>query len=52
MTAVFRDSIGCFTIQNVSSMYYEVNEKKWNVFFNDESHEEYEDVQLVEVSQK
>lgn len=52
MTAVFRDNLGYFTVENVESIRYEASEKKWIVFFKNEGCEEYEETQLETVSQK
>lgn len=52
MTAVFRDNLGYFTVENVESIQYEASEKKWIVFFKNGGCEEYEETQLETVSQE
>lgn len=49
MTAIFRDSMGTFSVDHVEMMQYNAKENKWLVFFND-GQEEYE-AQLVSVSE-
>lgn len=50
MTAVFRDNISTFTLDNVENIQYNGSNGKWSVMFEDYEVQEV-DAQLVEINQ-
>ena len=48
MTAVFRDSLSAFTLENVENIQYNGNNGKWSVMFDDYEVQEV-DAKLVEI---
>ena len=48
MTAVFRDSLSTFTLDNVENIQWDGNNSKWSVMFDDYEVQEV-DGQLVEI---
>ena len=48
MTAVFRDSLSTFTLDNVENIQYNGSDGKWSVMFNDYEVQEVNG-QLIEI---
>ena len=48
MTAVFRDNLGTFTLENVENIQLDGSNEKWSVMFDDYEVQEI-DGQLVEI---
>lgn len=48
MTAVFRDDLSTFTLENVENIQYNGSNGKWSVMFNDYEVQEVE-AQLLEI---
>ena len=48
MTAVFRDNLSTFTLDNVENIQYNGNNGKWSVMFDDYEAQEV-DAELIEI---
>ena len=48
MTAVFRDNLSTFTLDNVENIQWDANNGKWSVMFDDYEVQEV-DAQLIEI---
>lgn len=48
MTAVFRDSLSTFALENVENIQYNESNGKWSIMFNDYEVQEV-DAQLLEI---